>query len=474
MDKILNFIKRLIPKKIFKALQPAYHFFLSWFSALWYGWPSEKLIVIGVTGTTGKTTTAYLISQTLKGCGFKVGLTSTAIFDDGNKEWLNDKKMTMVGRFFIQKMLRRMLRNKCQFAVVETTSEGIRQFRHRFINYDYLVFTCLYPEHIESHGSFEKYKEAKGKLFNHLKKCNIKYTNDDLKVYKFTSGIKKIDLNKIKKTIIANIDDEHAEYFLSFWAEKKIGLSRRAEINKEDEELPESLEIIKYRDMEVSQNKVSFTVFDTKINLQLTGDFNAANAMSAICVASLYVDDIEKIKNSIEDIKGVAGRLERIDEGQNFLVVVDYAFEPNVVEKLYETVESMPCNNIIHVLGSCGGGRDESRRPKLGKIAGERAEVVIVTNEDPYDDDPELIIAQVAAGAETAGKILDEDLLKITDRRKAIKRALELAEEGDIVLITGKGSEQAICTAHGEKIPWDDRKVVREELKLLKNREQNN
>jgi UDP-N-acetylmuramoyl-L-alanyl-D-glutamate--2,6-diaminopimelate ligase len=471
MDKILNFVKKFIPKKTFKALQPAYHLFLSWISALWYGWSSEKLIVIGVTGTTGKTTSSYLIAEALKGCGFKTGLTSTAFFDDGNHKWLNDKKMTMIGRFFIQKMLKRMVKNKCQFAVIETTSEGIRQFRHRFINYDHLVFTCLYPEHIESPGSFEKYKEAKGRLFAHLKKCNIKYTNDELRVHKFTSGIKKIDLNKIKKTIVANIDDEYAEYFLSFWAEKKIGISRRAEINKEDEELPESLEIVRYRDMEATQRRISFTAFDTRFDLQLTGEFNAINAMNAITLAHLYEKELNKIKEAIEDIRGVAGRLEKIDDGQNFTVIVDYAFEPNAVEKLYETVESLPYNNIIHVLGSCGGGRDEARRPKLGKIVGERSETVIVTNEDPYDDDPELIIAQVAAGAQTAGKTLKENLFKITDRREAIKKAFSLAEEGDIVLITGKGSEQAICVANREKIPWDDRTVAKEELELLKNKE---
>lgn len=464
----MNFIKKLIPKKIFKAAQPVYHFLISWFSALWYGWPSEKLIVIGVTGTTSKTTSAYLITQTLKECGFRAGLTSTAFFDDGNRQWLNDKKMTMVGRFFIQKMLRRMLRNKCQFAVIETTSEGIRQFRHRFINYDYLVFTGLYPEHIESHGSFENYKKAKGRLFAHLKRCNIKYVNDELKVHRRVYGIKKIDLNKIKKTVIANLDNEHADYFLSFWAEKKIGISCRTEIDKEKENLPDSLEIINYKNVEAGLGGVSFNVLGTKIKLQLMGEFNASNAMNAVSIAALHEKDMDKIKEALESIKGVGGRIEKIDEGQNFTVIVDYAFEPQAVEKLYQTIEDIPHNRIIHVLGSCGGGRDEARRPKLGKVAGQRADLVIITDEDPYDDDPELIIAQVAAGAEISGKKLNEDLFKITDRREAIRKALRAAGEGDIVLITGKGSEQAICVEAGRKIPWDDRQVIREELKSKK------
>jgi UDP-N-acetylmuramoyl-L-alanyl-D-glutamate--2,6-diaminopimelate ligase len=140
MDKVLFSIKKYIPNKLFLALQPAYHFLTSALAAASYRWPSEKIIVIGVTGTTGKTTSAYLIAKMLSAGGYKAGFTSTAIFNDGKREWLNDKKMTMVGRFFTQKLLREMVRNKCQYGIVETTSEGIKQFRHRFINYDIFGF----------------------------------------------------------------------------------------------------------------------------------------------------------------------------------------------------------------------------------------------------------------------------------------------------------------------------------------------
>jgi UDP-N-acetylmuramoyl-L-alanyl-D-glutamate--2,6-diaminopimelate ligase len=146
-------------------------------------------------------------------------------------------------------------------------------------------------------------------------------------------------------------------------------------------------------------------------------------------------------------------------------VIVDYAFEPGAVAKLYEILELIPHGRIIHVLGSAGGGRDVARRPKLGELAGKRADIVIITNEDPYDDDPEIIIDQVALGAEKAGRKEGKDLYKILDRREAIKKALSLAQRGDAVLITGKGSEQAICVAQGEKITWDDRAVTRSLLK---------
>ena len=450
-------------------MQPTYHYLLSWSSAFFNGFPSEKMVVIGVTGTIGKTTTSYLLLRTLKECGYKVGLTSTAIFDDGEKEWLNNKRMTMVGRFFLQGLLAKMVKNGCQFAIVETTSEGIRQFRHRFINYDWLIFTGLYPEHIESHGGFENYKKAKGKLFAHLKNCKTKYVNADWNLVKDSSGINKLDLNRVHKTVVANVDDENAPYFLSFEAEDKIGYSLNPNEIKNKADLPKNLVVEKYGDIITENTGVSFSAFGEKIQLALLGEFNAANAMSAACIARLAVKDFEKIKKGIFSIKGVAGRMERIDAGQPFNVIVDYAFEPNSLEKFYDTVEKFPHNRIINVLGSAGGGRDVARRPKLGLLAGRRADFVVITNEDPYDDDPDLIIDQIGAGAETAGKKLNVDFFKIPDRREAIKKAMTLAEEGDLVLITGKGSEQLIWMANGEKLPWDDRRVAREEIEKLAN-----
>lgn len=469
MERILYIIKKLIPKKIFKALQPTYHFILGALAALVYHWPSEKLIVIGITGTTGKTTSLFLINKILAEAGYKVGYTSTAMFNDGEKEWLNDKKMTMPGRFFTQKILKRMVNNKCQYALVETTSEGIKQFRHRFINYDILIFTGLYPEHIDSHGSFANYKKVKGELFRHLKRGRIKYANDERYICKSDSGLKKIGLSRVKKVIIANGDDEEAKYFLSFWSEEKIVYT------KNDDLKMEGVALIKYGDIKSDGQETNFLTVGEKITLQLLGGFNAANAMTAVSVGFSQRIGIKTIKEGLERVSGVPGRLEKIDVGQPFMVIVDYAFEPKAVAKLYEVVEFMSkvsrqeaeAGKVIHVLGSAGGGRDVARRPLLGKIAGAKADGVIVTNEDPYDDDPQTIIDQVAQGAVDAGKKENESLFKILDRREAIKKALSLAEEGDIVLITGKGNEQAICVAGGKKIVWDDREVTREELRIL-------
>ena len=456
MEKLLYKIKKLIPRKLFKVLQPAYHFLLSWLAAFLYCRPSEKIIVVGVAGTTGKTTSVYLIAKMLESAGYKAGYTSTAMFNDGKKEWLNDKKMTMVGRLFTQRMLRQMVKNKCQYAIIETTSEGIIQNRHRFINYDILVFTGLYPEHIDSHGGFANYKEAKGKLFQHLKRCQTKYVNDRKYVSSFINNIKKIDFNRVKKTIIVNYDDKHKDYFLSFWAEERFGFTKNLST-----EANNNIKLIKFSDIKVEANGTSFITEGTGIKMQLLGDFNVANVMAAISVGLSQNLEIERIKRGIENVKGVPGRIERIDEGQNFTVIVDYAFEPRAVEKLYKTIKLIPHNKVIHVLGSAGGGRDMARRPQLGKIAGKKADIAIITDEDPYDEDPRIIIDQVAIGAEHVGKKLNQNLFKISDRREAIKKALAMAEENDIVLITGKGSEQAICVKNGEKITWDDRGVVR-------------
>ena len=213
LNKILNIIKKFIPRRLFAKLQPIYHWSLAKLAALFYGYPSNKMIVIGVTGTAGKSSTCYFMAQLLETAGFKVGMTTTTLFKILDKEWLNDKKMTMLGRFQAQHLLHSMLRNKCNVAIIETSSQGIQQFRHIGINYDILVFTNLYPEHIEAHNGFENYKKAKGVLFDYLSQCKNK---------KIIINKRQIDINK---TILANIDDEYAKYFLNFKAEQKIGFT---------------------------------------------------------------------------------------------------------------------------------------------------------------------------------------------------------------------------------------------------------
>ncbi len=444
MNRLLIFIKKIIPESIFLFLQPGYHFVMSFVATLVYGFPSGKLVVVGITGTTGKTTSVYLTAKMLEKVGWKVGYTSTALLNNGEREWLNDKKMTMLGRFFTQKMLRQMVKNKCQVAIVETTSEGIRQFRHRFINYDIVAFTGIYPEHIESHGSFENYKKEKLKLFQHLEESK-----------------RKNNIN-IEKTIIVNGDDEYADEFLGFDVDRKIvfGKNTKYEISN----LEQKALNIKYQILNTEKG-VRFLFNDTEIQLKILGKFNAVNATVAGSVGSALGLSTEETKKGLESVANIPGRLEKITNNLGITIIVDYAFEPKAMGNLYKTIKNIKYNKIIHILGATGGGRDIARREPLGEIAGRKADYVIITNEDPYDDDPLKIMEDVAVGVAKMGKEKNKDLFIIKDRRLAIKKSLRLAKQGDLILLTGKGCEQAICVANSEKIPWDDRKVVKEELK---------
>ena len=427
MIKII--IKKIIPKKIILL----YHWFLSKLASLYYNNPSKKIIVIGVTGTNGKTTTVNIISQLLECLGDKTGLAST-IFKVGDKEWLNDKKMTMLGRFQTQKLLKQMVDSKCKYAIIETSSQGIEQHRHSGINYDIVIFTNLTPEHIEAHGSFENYRAAKEQLFEHLSK----------------SKKKVIDNKKIDKIIISNADDKETERLKKYKIDKFVtyGFNNNSDY--------------KGKTLKLDNGLVSFSLNDYDIKTEFLGEFNGNNVLAGIIAAlslGFNMNSIIKCK-----LKGVPGRQEFINQRQDFKVLIDYAPEPESLKQLYKALKNLPKNRLIHILGSCGGGRDKARQPILGNLAGNNADIAIVTNEDPYDDNPMDIINNVAKGAEKSGKKINKDLFKIEDRGKAIEKALKLAKKNDLVLITGKGSEQFICIANGKKLKWDDRTAVKRAL----------
>ena len=411
MSYMLHQIKKFIPNPVLSV----YHYALARVAEVAYGHPTEKMIVIGVTGTNGKSSTVNFIAQLLTELGETVGYTSTAGFSIAGKEIENKMKMTMPGRFYLQSILREMLGAGCRYAIIETSSQGLEQYRHLGINYDVAVFTNLTPEHIEAHGGFDNYKKAKGKLFAHLTERKKK-----------TIGGRVVD-----KTILVNADDEHAEYFAKFSADKLIRFSAHEFAN---------------------------------VPLPLNAHFEKLNAAAAMATVMALGYPRERVLEAALKLKPVSGRFEKIEAGQPFLVVVDYAYEPYALQALYEAVNALGYHKIIGVHGSAGGGRDVARRPIIGRLAGEKEAVVIVTNEDPYDDNPREIIEAVAEGARAAGKIENTDLFLIDDRREAILKAIEMAREGDAVVITGKGSEPVMAVANGVKIPWDDREEARAAL----------
>ncbi len=396
--------KELLKKFVPNFLLDWYHYKMAFLGALICGFPSKKLIIIGVTGTSGKSTTVDFITRILEEAGNKVASTSSIRFKVGQKEWQNKLKMTMPGRFLIQKLLRQAVDAGCKYAVLEVTSEGIKQYRHKFINFDTAVFLNLTPEHIDAHGGFENYRNAKLKLFQVTKNIHI-----------------------------INADDKNAKYFLDIPAQKIITFG-------------------------LTQGDISLKNSEFKLNM--LGEFNKYNALAAIAVVRAYGIPFETAKKALEKATGLPGRLEVVVKDP-FLVVVDYAFTPEQLEASYTSVKNFSENkNLVCVLGACGGGRDKWKRPVLGKIASQNCKEIIITNEDPYDEDPWEIMEQVAEGIEDG-----REYHLVLDRREAIKKALELATSNDAVVITGKGAEPLMCLADGKKIQWDDREVVKSEIK---------
>lgn len=432
-------MKKLIKKLVPEWAMLSYHYVVAVLAALVYGLPSRKMIVIGVTGTKGKTSAINFIWSVLTKGGHKAGIISTANIRIGDVEMLNKYHMTMPGRFTIQKLLSQMVKAGCKYCLVETTSEGIKQFRHIGVYYDWAVFMNLSPEHLESHGgSFEKYKEMKGKMFKGL-----------------TRHRKIIDGKKVEKIIMANKDSEYADYFLQFPADKKIifGLKSGGDYR--------AIDIVE------EQDEVEFKVGEYEFEINIPGRFNVYNTLPAIIVGHLAGIDNGIIADGLEDLKAIPGRMERINAGQDFTVIVDYAHEKESITNVLETAQKIkqPTGKIIILLGAEGGGRDKAKRPIMGELSGRMADYVVVSNVDPYDDDPEKILEDIAVAAENAGKVRGDNLFVIADRREGIKKALSLVSTGDIVLITGKGAEQSMVIK-GKRIPWDDRQVVREELRL--------
>lgn len=443
-----SLLRQAIPSPVFHA----YHFVLARLSARWYGFPSEQLIVIGVTGTNGKSTTCQFIGRILEQAGCRVGWTTTAGFKVAEHEWTNTQKMTMLGRFQTQKILKDMVKADCGYAIVETSSQGIDQSRHVGINYDVAVFTNLTPEHIEAHGGFENYKRAKGKFFAHVARSHRKPSGDGVR----------------EKASVVNLDDAQAEFFLSFQLDRQYGYKIGGTATDIAVSSSHSFVPVIAEKLKLSADGTTFSVEGFPFRLKPIGLFNAYNALASIAAVRALGLPFETIMDGVAALESVPGRLESIVEGQSFSVIVDYAYEPAALEAAYAAVRLFPRKRLIHVLGSAGGGRDAARRPVLGAMAAHEADVVIITNEDPYDDDPQMIVDQVADGSARAGKRDGETLHRVLDRQTAINLAIELAKPGDMVLVTGKGSEPVMAIAGGRSIPWDDRTAVRQALRSKK------
>lgn len=388
-----------------------YHYLLAWFGSVWYGHPSKKLFVLGVTGTKGKSTVVELINAILEAANKKTALISSVRFKIDNESRPNLTGLTMPGRFFIQNFLKKAVEKDCQYMIVEVTSQGMLQYRDHFIDFNAALITNLEPEHIEAHGSFEKYRDSKLGFFKNVA-ANSKKSN---KLFFINSKIK--DYN----------------YFASV-----VNGDKAIPYHKDD-------------------------LIKVNLKTKLLGNFNLENIAAAASFVRSQGIDWDTIRNAIEVFDGVPGRLEFIQKAP-FAVVIDYAHTPDSLEKVYQALESLKIKDskLIAVFGSAGGGRDIWKRPVMGQIAAKYCDRIILTNEDPFNEEPIEILHQIAEGIENSP--FNKKYKMILNRQEAIRAAVRMAKKDDIIIITGKGSEPYIRVARGKKIPWNEKDIV---LKVL-------
>jgi len=426
-DLKLSF-KKLLPRGFILAT----HKLRAILAAFYCGFPARKLRVIGVAGTKGKTTTTNLITRILEEAGFKVAMFSTANTRMAGEEALNMVKLTTPSPFFLQKFLAEALAKKCDFAVIEVSSHALDQHRLYGIDFSKVVITNLMPDHLDYHKNADEYRDTHLKMIGPKTKIIVINGEDE----------------QIKKLNIKNQNDNLKLKILHF------GLGKNNELVAENIELAESG--VKFNAVLENKSLGSFI-------LNIPGKFSVYNALAAIGAGISLGIEPSKIKNALEKVSGVPGRLENIKvfDKQDFQVIVDYAHSPDSLKNVYEAVKPYVKGRLIAVLGGTGD-RDKTYRAKCGALADSFADIVIVTNEDPYSENAEDIMDQVLDGIKN--KILGKNLFRILDRKEAIKKAVDLATTGDVILITGKGSEQFMVW--GDKmIPWDDRERAKDVLK---------
>ncbi|MEI7556513.1 UDP-N-acetylmuramoyl-L-alanyl-D-glutamate--2,6-diaminopimelate ligase [Candidatus Chlorohelix sp.] len=398
-------------------------------------YPAQKLGVIGVTGTDGKTTTTFLISALLDAAGLSNGLMGTVDFKIGSRRWSNSTRQTTPEAAEVQSLLSQMVAENVRYAVLESTSHALALRKLVDCFYDIAVLTNITHEHLEFHETFENYRMAKSQLFRYLNEGNPKA------------------FLGFPKTAIVNADDPNAGFFREAAGDNPqrlaYGIKNRADVFATD--------------IYASVTSLEYTLNTPKgsipLKLKLAGDFNVYNSLAAASVGLVLGISLEQIKAGLESVTGVPGRMEVIDEGQSFSVIVDYAHTPESLSKVLTILRPLTSGKLIVVFGSAGE-RDRAKRPMQGVIAATHADFAVFTNEDPRLEDENFILDEIASGAETHGWRNEKNFLKIPDRRIAIEAAFSRAKAGDTVLLAGKGHEQCIIIGT-EKVYWDERNEAR-------------
>ena len=418
-------------------------------SDYFYDSPSKKLVIIGVTGTEGKSSTVSFIWQLLRLCGKKAGFISTVEYSFGDEAIANPQHQTTPEAPIIQHHLNKMLENGCQYAVIESSSHGLSPKTNRLGNvlFDCGVFMNVTLEHLEFHKTFEQYKKDKANLFR-LLDCH--------------DHIKEIAGEKltIPSFGVVNLEDPSAKYFIDSTKKQVYGFTTQGKAGKaatdKEVDLPEIPENINYFEgLNICAEKegISFDVnihenADKNETLQLTanlpGAFNAYNIMASIIAVSKLTNlSYQEVASKVKDVAPIKGRMTVIEQNQPFEVIIDYAHTPSSFETIFPPIRKRCKGKMIALFGS-GGERDLTKRPLQGKIAASYCDTVILTDEDPRGEDSIELLKMIAVGSQEQGKKLDEDLFIIPDRKKAIRYAFSIAKKDDIILLLGKSHENSI------------------------------
>jgi UDP-N-acetylmuramoyl-L-alanyl-D-glutamate--2,6-diaminopimelate ligase len=437
--------RAMIPAGLFRAAQPLYHGARAQVAAARYGFPSRKMVVVGVTGTAGKSTTVALLAHILSSSGkkFKAGFSTTVEWFDGTAHHVNSHGMSMPSGDVVQKNLAAMAAAGCTHAIIECTSEGLAQNRHLGIDFDVATIGNLTPAHLDSHGSFDAYRSAKAKLFEAVSR-----------------GVRKPFFQK--KIIGANFDDASAAYFLKFKADKKFAVAY-AEANAASATGGKVADLFVPRQLAIDERSSTFVLRDVPFTVPMPGMFNVYNALMAIATAAELGVDLHVAALAVKSFAGVEGRMQEIPNGRGIHVYVDYAPEPAPMRAALETLARAKAGRLIHVFGATGGHRDVAKRFEFGEISASLADVIFVTNDDVYDSGPQKIADDVCTGISRAAQ--KPDVHVVLDRRAAIRAALELAKSDDTVIITGKGNEKFLVLPGNERISWNEPEIVAEMLK---------
>ena len=419
-------------------------------AAWWYGDPSRELGVVGITGTDGKTTTSFLAVAALEAAGLSTGLVGTVETKVGGLREAHAEHLTTPGAPDLQQALRSMAGAGNRAAVLETTSHGLATDRVRAVAYDAAILTNLSHEHLEFHGSWEAYRDAKLSLFERLATTPAYAAKGD-------------PAPAWPRTAVINADDPSAGAFVGVAQEAGAAIVTYGADEHADVRLTRVEEDGRRLRVAYESRAGAAT-----LQIRLAGRFNAYNALAVVALGEGLGLEAAAIRAGLESVERVPGRMETVDAGQPFGVVVDFAHTPASLQAVLDTLAPVAAargGGLIAVFGSAGE-RDTDKRPMMGRIAGERARLVVVTDEDPRNEDREAILEQIAAGAEDAGRRRDRDLLLIADRPAAIAAALERARPGDVVLLAGKGHEASII-GPGGPVPYDERQAAEAALAAM-------